>query len=100
MLVTETVDLIGSVTEEEDLLVSDFLRNLDRSSVDSGQQETAVEGELRPMDVVRRKLVRDGWRSMAGRNEPIRWPHSPSCWKCQTLRYRQWRCAERCPRLG
>jgi len=46
MLVSELVDGIGSVSEEEDLIVSNFFGNFDGSTVDGSEEKASVESEL------------------------------------------------------
>lgn len=46
VLVSELLNVIGSMAEEEDLIIADLLCNLDRRAVHGSEQKTSVESEL------------------------------------------------------
>lgn len=87
MLVSELVDSIGSVSEEEDLIVSDFFGNLDRSTIDGSEEKASVESELQSYND--QSLQRDLGISAL-----------PSCYWYPKLQYRQSRCAEKYRKPG
>jgi hypothetical protein len=51
MLVSELVDGIGSVSEEEDLIVSDFFGNFDGSTINGSEEKASIESELKQKQI-------------------------------------------------